>query len=191
MLGLPFENQSVHHASWSARGGADYQALNCLLHRGIAMLLGRGQEYGGYSVNLYVDDYHYSPTVFAELCLLEHVTPIPPVPLSLEPVTDVEPGIAKQPAEVVLRLIAMVETLRKMGRIPLTSRGRLTRPFLSKLTKMLGWEAALATDALAPLPDATLFFFWLLAGLGFYQPLPDGAGMELIPETTDFLRSLI
>src|SRR4029453_2274687 len=107
----------------------------------------------------------------------------------LEPVTDVEPGIAKQPAEVVLRLIAMVETLRKMGRIPRTSRGRPTRPFLSKLTKMLGWEAAPATDALAPLPNATLFFFWLLAGLGFYQPLPDGTDMELISETTTFFEA--
>src|SRR4030095_69743 len=106
-----------------------------------------------------------------------------------EPVTEVEPGIAKQPAEVVLRLIAMVETLRKMGHIPLTSRGRPTRPFLSRLTKTLNWEAALASDALAPLPDATLFFFWLLAGLGFYQPLPDGTGMDLIPETTAFFEA--
>ena len=190
MLGLPFEDHRTHYASWGAgRGGADYRALNCLLHRGIAMLLGRGQEYSGYSVHLYVDDYHYSPTVFAEPCLLEHVTPVPPVPLSLEPVTEVEPGIAKQPAEVVLRLIAMVEALRKMGRIPLTSRGRPTRPFLSRLTKTLNWEAALTTDTLAPLPDATLFFFWLLAGLGFYQPLPDGTGMDLIPETTPFFEA--
>jgi Helicase conserved C-terminal domain len=189
MLGLPSEDHRAHHASWSARGGADYQALNCLLHRGIAMLLGRGQEYGGDIVHVYVDDYHYSPTVFAEPCLLEHVTPVPPVPLSLEPVSEMEPGIAKQPAEVVLRLIAMIETLRKMGRIPLTSRGRPTRPFLSKLTKTLGWEAAFATDALAPLPDATLFFFWLLAGLGFYQPLPDNTGLDLIPETTPFFEA--
>jgi len=40
--------------------------------------------------------------------------------------------------------------------------------------EMLCWEAPLATDALTPLPEATLFFFWLLAGLGFYQPLPGG-----------------
>jgi hypothetical protein len=189
MLGLPFQDHGARHASWSARGGADYQALNGLLHRGIAMLLGWNQGYGGYTVDLYVDDYHYSPTVFAEACLLEHVAPVPPVLLPLEPVTEVVPGIAKQPAEVVLRLIAMVETLRKMGRIPLTSRGRPTRPFLSKLTKALGWEAALATDALAPLPDATLFFFWLLAGLGFYEPLPDGTGMDLAAETTAFFEA--
>ncbi|HSX80044.1 MAG TPA: hypothetical protein VLQ80_15905, partial [Candidatus Saccharimonadia bacterium] len=189
MLGLPFEDHRAHHASWSTRGGADYRALNCLLHRGIAMLLGSNQGYGGSTVDLYVDDYHYSPTVFAEPCLLEHVTLVPPISLPLGPIAEVEPGMAKQPAEVVLRLIAMVETLRKMGRIPLTSKGRPTRPFLSKLTKMLGWEAALATDALAPLPDATLFFFWLLAGLGFYQPLSDGTGMDLTPETTAFFEA--
>src|SRR4029453_272016 len=45
MLGLPFEDHRAPHASWSARGGADYRALNCLLHRGIAMLLGRGQAW--------------------------------------------------------------------------------------------------------------------------------------------------
>jgi len=39
------------------------------------------------------------------------------------------------------------------------------------------------------LPEATLFFFWLLAGLGFYQPLPDGTGMDLIPETTAFFEA--
>ncbi|HEY5864879.1 MAG TPA: helicase-associated domain-containing protein [Candidatus Tectomicrobia bacterium] len=189
MLGLPFQDHGARHASWSARGGADYQALNSLLHRGIAMLLGWSQGYGGYPVDLYVDDYHYSPAVFAEACLLEHVVPVPPVPLPLEPVTDVVPGSSRQPAETVLRLIAMVETLRKLGRIPLTSKGRPTRPFLSKLTRMLGWEAALAADALAPLPDATLFFFWLLAGLGFYEPHPDGTGMGLAAETTAFFEA--
>ena len=75
MLGLPFQDHRAHHASWSARGGADYQALNCLLHRGIAMLLGRDQEYGGYTVNLYVDDYHYSPAVFAERACWSMWTP--------------------------------------------------------------------------------------------------------------------
>ena len=85
MLGLPFQDHGARHASWSARGGARYQALNSLLHRGIAMLLGWNQGYGGYPVDLYVDDYHYSPAVFAEACLLEHVVPIPPVSLPLEP----------------------------------------------------------------------------------------------------------
>jgi len=189
MLGLPFTDHGRHSASWSSRHGSDYRALNCLLQRGVAMLQGRNQGYGGYTVDPYIDDYHYSSQVFSEPCLLAEVEPVPPVALPLEPVTEVESGIAKQPAEVVLRLISMVETLRKMGRIPLTSKGRPTRPFLSKLTKMLGWEATLARDVFAPLQDATLFFFWLLAGLEFYKPLPDGTGMDLTPETTAFFEA--
>ena len=75
------------------------------------------------------------------------------------------------------------------GSHPPDEQGAAARPFLSKLTKMLSSEAALATDALTPLPNATLFFFWLLAGLGFYQPLPDGTDMELVSETTTFFEA--
>jgi hypothetical protein len=178
MLGLPFQDDDRSYSSWGSRHGVTYRALNCLLQRGIAMLHGRDQGYGGYTVEARIDDYHYSPQVFSEACLLAEVGPVPPVVLPLEPVVGVTSGTAKQPAEVVLRLIAMVETLRKLGRIPLTSKGRPTKPFLSKLAKTLGWDAALAGDALTPLPDAAFFFFWLVNGLGLQQSLPDGMDME-------------
>ena len=155
------------------------------------MLLGWNQGYGGYRSICMWMTITIVPQCLLKQCLLEHVVPVPPVPLPLEPVTDVVPGIARQPAETVLRLIAMVETLRKLGRFPLTSKGLPTRPFLSKLTRMLGWEAALAADALAPLPDATLFFFWLLAGLGFYEPHPDGTGMGLASRDDRLFRSFV
>ena len=86
MLGSQFQDDGMGHRSWGARHGADYRALNCLLHRGIALLQDWNHGYSGYPADLSIDDYHYSPQVFSEPCLLARVEPVPPVPLPLEPV---------------------------------------------------------------------------------------------------------
>ncbi|MGE3540618.1 MAG: helicase-associated domain-containing protein [Candidatus Tectimicrobiota bacterium] len=174
MLGLPFKDPRGGPRIWSSQHSVDYGALNALLHRGVVLLQNWQQSYG-YPGDLYLDDYHYSAQVFSEPCLLVAGEPRPPLPLDLTPVTPAAASLARQPAEVVLRLISLVETLRKLGPIPRTTKGRITKPFFSKLAKMLGWDASLGQDAMAPLADSTQFFFWLLAGLGFYEPTADGA----------------
>lgn len=182
MLGIPFDERGRGHRSWSVQQNVDYRALNALLQRGAAMMRS-WQTSHGYPSDLQLDEYHYSAQVFSEPCLLDGVDTVPPAPLPLEPVRQVETGLAQQPAEVVLRLIGMVETLRKLGPIPRTAKGRISKPFLVKLTKALGWEEAMPQEALAPLAEATQFFFWLLSGLDFYAPRADGA-LQLTPEST-------
>ncbi|MBM3223069.1 MAG: hypothetical protein FJZ47_04605, partial [Candidatus Tectomicrobia bacterium] len=183
MLGMPFKDHGGS-VPWSMRHGTDYRALNSLLYQGIVLPQHQHQGYG-YPNELHIDDYHYSPKIFAESCVLAEVQTVPPEPLPLTPVAEAEPGIARQPVEVVLRLIGLVETLRKSGPIPLTTKGRLPKPFLTKLGKLLGWETALAQEPLAPLQDATRFFFWLLSALEFYQFRTDG-GMELTAAASTF-----
>lgn len=54
--------------------------------------------------------------------------------------------------------MAFAETLRKLGRIERTMKGGVSKPFLAKLARALGWEDRLETDAATPLPNAPLFF---------------------------------
>lgn len=183
MLGLPFEAQHDSPASWVTTHGADYRALNTLLHHGL-ILPRRAQKGYGYPTELYMDGSHYSPQVFSESSLLDEVETVPPVPLALHPVSAVEPGRVKQPSEVVRLLIAALEALRSLGPIPLTPAGRPPAPFLARLTTRLGVDTTLAQDPLAPLPDATAFLFWLLAGLRMYQLTADGQSLELSPRAT-------
>ena len=188
MLGMPFQERNRGSMSWSMRNGADYRALNSLLHQGMVLPQQTHQGYG-YPADLTIDEYHHSAQVFAAPCVLDAVETVPPRPLALEPISKVEPAVITQPAAVVLRLIGMTETLRKLGDIPLTTKGRPPKPFLTKLAKLLGWDVALAQDTQAPLVDATGFFFWLLAGLGLYVENASGPGLRLSAETTTFFAT--
>ena len=169
MLGLPFDDSSASYR-YGSYGGDSYAALNQLLNKGLLVLRDWEDTYG-YHSGPTISEYYYRPEVFTDLRLLTLLEPVPPVPLELLPVTGVGAGRAKQPGEVVLRFIAMAEALRKIGRIDLTKKGRPTKPFLTKLTKTLGWGDLQTTDT--PLPDAALFFFVLFDRAGFLRRLPD------------------
>ena len=170
MLGLPFDDSASY--GYGSYGGDSYAALNQLLNKGLLVLRDWEDTYG-YHSGPTISDYYYRPEVFTDLRLLASLEPVPPVSLDLLPVTGVGAGRAKQPGEAVLRFIAMAEALRKIGRIDLTKKGRPSKPFLTKLTKRLGWGDLQTTDT--PLPDAALFFFTLFDRAGFLQRLPDSS----------------
>ena len=140
MLGLPFSGHDNRPAYSYYDSASFYGALNSLLGKGLVLLREMDQSYG-YARDLRIDQYHYRPHVFSDRGLLAGVEVTPPVVMSLTPVDNVESEFALQPAEVMLRFVSLVETLRKFGRIDLTSKGRPAKPFLTKLTKALGWEA--------------------------------------------------
>jgi hypothetical protein len=169
MLGVPFSAREQRPAYGYSRIEPFYGALNSLLGKGLVLLREWDQAYG-YARDLQIDEYQYRAEVFSDCGLLAGVEILPPTALSLTPVGGVgESGLALQPAEVVLRFVALGETLRKLGRVDLTSKGRPTKPFLTKLTKALGWEETLGTASDTPLPQATLFFFQLLHSAGFVR----------------------
>ena len=184
MLGLPFAERSSRYG-YGSRDGDSYTALNLLLNKGLLVLRDWDSSYG-YSNQAEISDYHYRPEVFTDLRILRHVESIPPVALELAPVSDLGSGRAKQPGEAVLRLISLAEALRKIGRIDLTQKGRPAKPFLTKLTKTLGWGDLQATDT--PLPDPALFFFKLFEGAGFIQRLPN-ATVGLNPDINKAFES--
>ena len=169
MLGLPFAERSSGY-SYRSHDGDSYAGLNLLLNKGLLVLRDWQSSYG-YSNQPGISDYHYRPEVFTDVRILSHVEPTPPAPLELAPVTGLGPGHAKQPGEAVLRLISLAEALRKIGRIELTRKGRPAKPFLTKLTKQLGWGDLQAADTL--LPEPPLFFFKLFEGAGFIEHRPD------------------
>ena len=129
-----------------------------------------------------IDQYHYSPQLFADQRLLEHIAIVPPVALDLAPAPRVEPHWVTRPAEVVLRCVSFAETLRKLGRIEYTMKGRVSKPFLSKLTRALGWEATLASDPVTPLPEAPQFFLRLFAAAGLLRRTPNDPCLGLDPD---------
>ena len=188
MLGLPFSTREQRHAYAYHDSASFYDALNSLLGKGLVLLREMDQSYG-YAHDLRVDQYHYRPQVFSDRGLLAGVKVTPPAVMSLTPVDKVESDFALQPAEVMLRFVALVETLRKIGRIDLTGKGRPTKPFLTKLTKALGWEMVLDNASEPPLPQATLFFFKLLHSAGLFQNRPDLAGLGLRPQTNEFFAA--
>jgi hypothetical protein len=188
MLGLPFSTREQRQAYSYHDSASLYDALNSLLGKGLVLLREMDQGYG-YAHDLRVDQYHYRPQVFSDRGLLAGVKVTPPVVMALTPVDNVESDFALQPAEVMLRFVALVETLRKIGRIDLTGKGRLTKPFLAKLTKALGWEAVLDNAADTPLPQATLFFFKLLQGADLFQERPDLTGLGVSPQTDAFFAA--
>jgi hypothetical protein len=188
MLGLPFAGHD-HRPAYSYHDSASsYDALNNLLGKGLVLLRESDQIYG-YGRDLRIDQYHFRPQVFSDRGLLAGVKVTPPAVMSLTPEKNVESEFALQPAEVMLRFVAMVETLRKIGRIDLTSKGRLAKPFLTKLTKTLGWEAELETAADTPLPQATLFFFKLVQSAGLLQQRPDFGGLDVSPRAHEFFAA--
>jgi Helicase conserved C-terminal domain len=188
MLGLPFSDRERRPAYAYSNSASSYDALNSLLEKGLVLLREFDQAYGQ-SRDLRIDQYHYRPQVFSDRGLLAGVTVSPPAVMSLPPVSNVESEFALQPAEVVLRFVSMVETLRKVGRIDLTSKGRPTKPFLTKLTKALGWEAELEKSVATPLPQATLFFFKLVQSTDLLQNRTDFTGLEVSPRAQEFLTS--
>lgn len=184
MLGLPFAERSAG-SSYRSYDGDSYAGLNLLLNKGL-LVLRDWQSSSGYSSQPEISDYHYRPEVFTDLRILSQVEPAAPVALELAPVTGLGPGQAKHPGEAVLRLISLAEALRKIGRIDLTRKGRPAKPFLTKLTKTLGWGDLQATDT--PLPDPPLFFFKLFEGAGFIQHQP-GDTLGLNPNLTKTFES--
>lgn len=188
MLGLPFSDRE-HRQAYSYHDSASvYDGLNSLLSKGLVLLREWDQTYG-YGRDLRIDQYHYRPQVFSDRGLLAGIPPTPPTVMSLTPVDNVESEFALQPAEVMLRFVAMVETLRKIGRIDLTGKSQPTKPFLTKLTKALGWEAELEKAVETPLPQATQFFFKLVHSAGLLQDHPDSGGLVVSPQATQFFTS--
>lgn len=188
MLGLPFSDRERRPAYAYSGSASSYDALNSLLGKGLVLLRESDQAYS-HSRDLRIDQYHYRAQVFSDRGLLAGVHVSPPTVMSLPPVGDVESEFALQPAEVVLRFVSMVETLRKIGRIDLTSKGRPTKPFLTKLTKALGWEAELEKSVATPLPQATLFFFKLVQSAELLQNRADSTGLDVNPRAQEFLTS--
>lgn len=188
MLGLPFSTRGTRPVYSYYGTDSFYGALNDLLGKGLLLLREADQGYG-YNRELRIDQYHYRPQVFSHQGLLAGVEVTPPAVMSLKPVQGtIEASFALQPAEVVLRFVSLAETLRKIGRIELTRKGRPTKPFLTKLTKALGWEETLATAADTPLPQATLFFFKLFESAGFLETLSDYSGLKVRAQASAFFE---
>lgn len=113
----------------------------------------------------YVDRRDLYLAVYSDPRLLRGIEPAPPVALPLQPVAVEGGGSARRPAEVSLRLLSLVEALRRQSPFKLTNRGRPPKPLITKLTKALGWDPALENDPHTPLPEAPQFFYRLLVGL--------------------------
>jgi hypothetical protein len=176
MLGLPFQERASGYRYYHQEN--HYEALNHLLNKGLVWRWEHDVRYGYHSEPI-IDQYHYSPMLFAEQRLLEHIAVTPPAALDLAPVASVEPQWTTRPAEVVLRFVSFAETLRKLGRIEYTRQGRVSKPFLARLTRALGWGATQTQDPLTPLADAPLFFLQLFAAAGFLRPLPNEATLGI------------
>ena len=179
MLGYPFEDR--RSGSWSSSQERHYDALNSLLTKGLVWLWQANVGYGS-RAEPSIDQYHYSPQVYAEQRLLEHIAIAPPAALDLAPAADVAVHWVTRPAEVVLRCVAFAETLRKLGRIEYTRKGQVAKPFLAKLTRALGWEATLVSDPATPLPEAPRFFLQLFTAAGLLRILPHEGCLGLDPE---------
>jgi hypothetical protein len=181
MLGLPFQERTPGYRYYHQE--SHYEALNSLLNKGLVWLWAHDARYA-YHSDPAIDQYHYSPMLFADQRLLEHIAVVPPAGLDIAPVASVAPQWFTQPGEVVLRFVSFAEALRKLGRIEYTRQGRPSKPFLARLTRALGWETTLARDALTPLPDAALFFLQLFAAAGFLRPLPNEATLGIEPDAS-------
>jgi len=188
MFGLPFVEATRSPYYGYQRETAQYEALNCLLKKGLLLLRVMDTRFS-YSQEPSVSEYHNRPIVFADPRILAHVKPVFIVPLSLKPISDVEPGLSKQPAEVMLRFITLMEVIRKIGRIDCTTKGRPTKPYMAKLTKRLGWHHTCDAESAKQLPETLLFFFKLLEGTELIGPLPNGGGRGIHPEAMAFLES--
>ncbi|MBM4258628.1 MAG: hypothetical protein FJ147_22350 [Deltaproteobacteria bacterium] len=183
MLGYPTPPlERAYSYGFNRSASLLYGGLNTLIKKGL--VLGREWDQGyGSTHDAAMGEYYYRPEVFSDHRLLTHMETTPPVTLSLTPfVAGDASGMALQPAEVVLRLVSMVETLRKLGRIDITTKGRLAKPFVAKLTKALGWEEAAGKSANAPFPQVTSFFFQLLQSAGCLQSRPELNSLEVSPQ---------
>jgi hypothetical protein len=113
----------------------------------------------------YLDHRDVLLATYSDARLLRGVEPLPPLPLPLQPLPKQSGGMLRRPAEVSLRLLGLVEALRRQSPFKLTNRGRPPKPLITKLAKTLGWDKALESDPHTPLPEAAHFFYRFLVGL--------------------------
>lgn len=113
----------------------------------------------------YLDQRDIVLAAFSDPRFLRGIDVVPPIPLPLQPLTMPEGGMMRRPAEVSLRLLGMVEALRRQSPYKLTNRGRPPKPLITKLTKILGWDKALESDPHTPLPESSHFFYRFLVAL--------------------------
>ena len=129
-----------------------------------------------------IDQYHYSPSSLRSSASWSTSRLRRPSALDLAPVASVEPHWVDPTGRGGAAFVSFAETLRKLGRIEYTRQGRVSKPFLARLTRALGWEATLASDPLTPLPEAPLFFLRLFAAAGVLRALPNEAVLGIEPD---------
>ncbi|MBI1746478.1 MAG: helicase-associated domain-containing protein [Acidobacteria bacterium] len=186
MSGIPFDehkpNRSYHDTDSSL-----YKGLDRLLELGLVLWCDRGRY--NYGADLFYNQYHDRPEVFSDKRLLAEVEIVPPTPLVLSPVSAAERVLVRQPSQVLLRFIAFTETLRKVGRIDLTTQGRLSKYSLTKLVKALGWDDALAADSSTPMANATDFFVALFRSAGLIKLDPSSQSLVIDSSVERILTS--
>jgi XPB/Ssl2-like helicase family protein len=185
MYGLPWSGRGTSAYGY---GSGLYEPVSSLATQGVLLRVGLNARY--YSLD-FGSAYYESgsdPRVFTDPRVLPFIRAVPPAPLELSPAEAGRHPQAKRPAEVGLRLVTLLETVRKLGPMDLTASGRPTKPYLNRLTRALGWDKVLAADPDAALPDATSFFLGLLRASGLVRSLPQGRQGFLRPEADELLR---
>ena len=125
----------------------------------------------------YLDQRDVVLSAYSDSRLLRGIEPHPPVPLPIQPLSIQEGGTMRRPAEVSLRLLGLVEALRRQCPIKLTNRGRPPKPLITKLAKTLGWDKTLESDPYTPLPESAHFFYRVVVGLGLIVRDMDAGGV--------------
>lgn len=101
---------------------------------------------------------------YSDSRLLRLVEPSGAELLELQPLAGQGHGSSRRPAEVSLRLLELIETLRRLGPFAVTARGRPGKPLLKKVGKTLGWEGATSQgESSSPFTTTELFYRLLVA----------------------------
>jgi len=135
----------------------------------------------------YLDHRDIALATYSDPRLLRGLKPLPPAPLPLRPLSPPDGRMMRRPAEVSLRLLGMVEALRRQSPFKLTNRGRPPKPLITKLAKTLGWDKGLEDDPHTPLPESAHFFYRLLVGL---QVMARNADSGFVAPDADTLLNL-
>lgn len=128
-----------------------------------------------------------APVLVADPLLLRLVAPTAPVPIKVPTLDEgsVIWQIARRPNAVVLDTIAVLETVKGEGSLPITQAGHIRTNVLRRIHKTLGWHEKLP-DGLGMLHNPVGFWVGLLSATKLLQMA--GAGFEVAPDMTEAVQ---
>jgi len=184
-MGHPFTRQGSHFpfGEYSYTATPMYSAANVLEDGGL--IAGALIPHPETTPERYYSDRRaFHLFAYSDARLLRQLVPSAPLPLEIKPLPDQENGTFRRPAEVSLRLLELVEALRRISPYPVTARGRPSKPLIRKLGKSLGWETGAAQSETTSGP--TDLFYRLLVALLFVQR--EGGAAAISPHAESILQ---